>query len=57
MFTFIDTLQTQQKLIVILACFKYSDNVYIEPESNTKKIKIYTKVYFKLYNKGCKKKE
>ena len=57
MFTFIDTLQTQQKLIVILACFKYSDNVYIEPESNTEKIKIYTKVYFKLYNKGYKKKE
>ena len=57
MITFTDTLQTQQLIIVILACFKYTDNVYIEPESNTKKIKIYTKVYFKLYNKGCKKKE
>ncbi len=43
MLTFMDTLQTQQKIIVILACFRYPDNVYIEPESNTERWKFIPK--------------
>ena len=43
MLTFMDTLQTQQKTVVILACFIYPNNVYIEPESNTKRWKFIPK--------------